>query len=370
MASRFKAAINTMTGGGLDIDGGKWGRAFADGLDAAVRAIDDFGDAMSRAMQSDVGQAAIGSWKSMFNMLSETGGAAVRVLDGLGKGAMSFGTAFVENLSPGSTAKISAGLEHAFGAMTQFYDKFANAMSKVNVDLQGFGAKAGSLGGTGRQLRSSTPSRASIFTRSGRRSSAISSPACNRCGSSVLSWASNAVAQLKALFTFNISLPNLSGGAPGAPASGTSPAAAGPGGSGGALSKVRGNQRLIRRRQGGRRPSAARSHLRDQRARSRDRHHGLQRLRDACHSDLAVAADRSSATSTLPAPMPTRSWPSSRSRSRGHCSARDNCHLTVDLSLHEESEGTMWNHNDPDKLYMLLGVAFVIVVGAVAILAT
>ena len=30
----------------------------------------------------------------------------------------------------------------------------------------------------------------------------------------------------------------------------------------------------------------------------------------------------------------------------------------------------MWNHNDPDKLYMLLGVAFVIVVGAVAILAT
>ncbi len=69
MVGRFKNAMNTLTGGGFDVDGGKWGRAFADGLDAAVRAIDDFGDAVNTAMQSDVGQAWIGSMESMFNMI-------------------------------------------------------------------------------------------------------------------------------------------------------------------------------------------------------------------------------------------------------------------------------------------------------------
>ena len=108
--------------------------------------------------------------------------------------------------------------------MTLFYDKFANAMSKVNVDLQGFGAKAGAWAAQGVNSIVNAFQSIDLYAIGSKVISDFLAGLQSMWGG-LMSWVSNAVAQLKALFSFNISLPNPSGGAPGAPAS--APAAAG-----------------------------------------------------------------------------------------------------------------------------------------------
>ncbi len=91
-------------------------------------------------------------------------------------------------------------------------------MSKVNVDLSGFGAKAGQWAAQGVNAIVANFQGIDLYAIGSKVISDFLAGLQSMWGS-LMSWVSGAVARLKALFSFNISLPSISGGGgPGAPA--------------------------------------------------------------------------------------------------------------------------------------------------------
>ena len=152
--NRVKSAFDGLTVSGSQ--GSDWGAALGQGINRTYDLLREMPDRLNefygRIQASPTGAAAVQSVTDMFDMLGRSGGAAQSALQGLATAGSSFISGFIDAWSPGSTAKITIGMQNLFTSMSEWYGNAGRAIDllKGKLDLinwAGYGAKAGNWAG-------------------------------------------------------------------------------------------------------------------------------------------------------------------------------------------------------------------------------